>query len=265
MDDVHDDPALRDFNGALASVGKGTFLFDYDGTLAPFAVDVAHVQPYPGAVEAVDALMSTRQARVIIVTGRYLTANPPPLPTEKRPEIWGSHGRERLLPDGRYEVAELNGLTLKALTIADGWQVEVEAAGGRCETKPGSLAFHWRGAAPSQVARIRGIVETNFHREAFEGLLEIRNFDGGIELRAPGHDKGSVVRKILAELDPGVPVTYLGDDLTDEDAFRALRGRGLAVLVRPQFRITAADLWVRPPQQLLWLLNFWRTVLVGTK
>jgi trehalose-6-phosphatase len=50
---------------------------------------------------------------------------------------------------------------------------------------------------------------------------------------------------------------YLGDDATDEDAFKAIRGRGIGVLVRPQFRATAADFWLKPPEELLEFLERW--------
>ncbi len=50
---------------------------------------------------------------------------------------------------------------------------------------------------------------------------------------------------------------YLGDDRTDEDAFCALQGRGLNVLVRRERRPTAADLWLEPPEDLLWFLRHW--------
>lgn len=256
---------LSRFNSALARAGRGVLLLDYDGTLAPFSIDTQAVEPYPGVPEALDAIMDTGRARLLIVTGRYLKEAPPELGTRGNPEIWGSHGRERLLPDGRYEVAAIDEFALRGLTIADAWTAEVEAAGGRAEAKPGSLAFHWRGTGPTQVARIRDLVTRGFNDEALEGVLELHNFDGGIELRAPGLNKGDVVRAVLAETPAETPVAYLGDDLTDEDAFKALTGRGLSVLVRPESRKTAADLWIRPPEDLLRLLKLWRDALAGTR
>ena len=52
-------------------------------------------------------------------------------------------------------------------------------------------------------------------------------------------------------------MAYLGDDLTDEAAFRALDERGLGVLVRPKLRATSADIWIRPPEELLDFLRSW--------
>lgn len=254
-------PALREFNAQLSRCGHAVFCLDYDGTLAAFVNDTRDARPYPGVAEALDALMATGRARVIVVTGRFLRAAPPVLGTQAQPELWGSHGRERLLPDGDYKVASIDEFALRGLTIADGWTPDIEAAGGRCEAKPGALAIHWRGAGTHQVAAIRGLVLRNFHRDALETVLELRNFDGGIELLAPGLDKGDVIRAVLGETPPHMPVAYLGDDLTDEDAFEALHGRGLSVLVRPQHRDTAANLWIRPPGELLELLGQWRAAL----
>jgi trehalose-6-phosphatase len=87
--------------------------------------------------------------------------------------------------------------------------------------------------------------------------LALLAFDGGLELRAPGKNKGDAVNAILAETGPGVPAAYLGDDQTDEDAFRAIKGKGLAILVRPELRPTLADVWLRPPDELGRFLRDW--------
>jgi len=50
---------------------------------------------------------------------------------------------------------------------------------------------------------------------------------------------------------------YLGDDLTDEDAFKQLGQRGLKVLVRKVLRDTLADIWLEPPDELIWFLKKW--------
>jgi trehalose-6-phosphatase len=65
------------------------------------------------------------------------------------------------------------------------------------------------------------------------------------------------MRTILGELGAGAVAAYLGDDLTDEDAFVAIKGRGLAALVRAEARPTAADIRLRPPDELLAFLRRW--------
>lgn len=59
-------------------------------------------------------------------------------------------------------------------------------------------------------------------------------------------------------MEPSAAIAYLGDDLTDEDAFQALDTRGLRVLVRDALRPTAADIWLQPPDELLDFLRSWR-------
>ena len=80
-----------------------------------------------------------------------------------------------------------------------------------------------------------------------EGGLDLYPFDGGLELRVWEWDKGDAVRAVLADEPEGTAVAYLGDDLTDEDAFRALgelsssgRVNALCVLVREEARPSLA-------------------------
>ena len=87
--------------------------------------------------------------------------------------------------------------------------------------------------------------------------MKLLEFDGGVEMRMPDLDKGDAVRTVLQEVGPGVPTAYLGDDLTDEQAFRALGDRGLSVLVRSNARRTAAQLWLKPPEELMDFLSRW--------
>ena len=94
------------------------------------------------------------------------------------------------------------------------------------------------------------------------GGLEIFPFDGGLELRAPGRSKGDAVSELIggAPGAPGTPVAYLGDDGTDEDAFRVLGELdegGLSVLVRSAWRPTLARVWLRPPGELMEFLSRW--------
>ena len=94
------------------------------------------------------------------------------------------------------------------------------------------------------------------------GLLE---FESGLELRV-GRDKGGAVEAILSEADTDAPVAFLGDDLTDEAGFRAVRqagNRGLSVLVREKNRETDADIWLRPPAELKGFLRRWVQAMSG--
>lgn len=264
MQILNDALDLTAFFAGMAQRAR-VLLLDYDGTLAPFHVDPQQAAPYPGVRERLDRLMLAGHTRVVLVSGRWTRSLLPLLGLARMPEIWGSHGWEQLKPNGDYAVGRLPDATMRSLLDTDTLVGEIGTAGGRCELKPGGLAIHWRGLAASQVADIRAIVRERCKEQALHEGLVWHDFDGGIELRAPGRTKGFVVDTVLAELADDAAVAYLGDDLTDEDAFRALRGRGIGVLVRPERRPTAADLWLRPPQELLEFLDRWYTAGKGSR
>jgi len=175
---------------------------------------------------------------------------------EKQPEIWGSHGLELLKTDGSYEIDSMEEQHLDGLVAADEGIEELGLA-RRCEKKPGCLAVHWRGLDEKTSKEIRNLVEPRWSTLAKAWQLSLQEFDGGLELRVPGRDKGDAVGTILAELNEDAVCAYLGDDLTDEDAFRAIKGKGIGILVREELRPTAADLWIRPPEELLTFLSGW--------
>ena len=222
-------------------------ILDYDGTLAPFQVRPERAVPYPGVEEALDEIMGAARSRVVIVTGRTVADLLPLLNLRRRPELWGAHGWERLLPDGRGARAELDQDVRRRLNEGERRARELARVGARIETKPASVALHWRGTSAL----------------AADGELELLEFDGGLELRARGCNKQHAVTAVLAETPRDAAVAYLGDDFTDEDAFAAVKPRGLAVLVRPESRETAADVWIRPPRELIAFLKRWRDACGG--
>ena len=87
--------------------------------------------------------------------------------------------------------------------------------------------------------------------------MELLPFDGGLELFAPGKNKGDAVRTIMQESGQETAAAYLGDDQTDEKAFRAIKGKGLAVLVRSESRPSLADIWIKPPDEVERFLRDW--------
>jgi len=243
----------------LACAPRAALLLDYDGTLAPFCIDPQDALPYTGVRAALDTLMAQNDTRVVLVSGRWTRDLLPVLGLKQIPEIWGSHGWERRFPDGRTEMARPAEAALCALVEADSWIDEVHARGGRSEFKPACLAIHWRDLDAATAADIGAIVTENWALQARDTGLALHHFDGGIELRVPGRHKGNVVQAIRAEM-PDALLTYLGDDTTDEEAFRELADTDLGVLVRNELRETAAGLWLAPPGELLEFLQRWAQV-----
>ena len=250
-------PDLQRFFCDVAQTHQSALLLEYDGTLAPFRKNRYKALPYPGVTLLLKEIMATGHTRVALITGRCAYELIPLLDIFPHPEIWGTHGLERLRTDGSHEMQPIDHCTLEALSAADEWVERLKLH--KCaEHKPGSLAVHWRGLADEEVREIRSKVLLGWLSIVDRACLRLEQFDGGVEMRMADPNKGDVVRTILTEMDvDDAPVAYLGNDESDEAAFHMLQNRGLCVLVRPQRRETAANLWLRPPVQLLAFLRDW--------
>jgi trehalose-phosphatase len=252
---------MDSFFAKLATNPDGVLCLDYDGTLAPFVEDRHRAFPYPGVREQIAGIQAAG-SRVVIVSGRPAVEIPPLLQLDPCPEIWGGHGWERRRADGSLQRVELPAAPAKALARA--WQA-VEAAGlqARAERKDASVALHWRGLDAAAAAAVTAGVQETWETLADSGAVALLPFAAGLELRACGRDKGDVVREVIAAAPPDAAVAYLGDDHTDEDAFRALVDVGLPVLVSTEARPTAASWRLHPPQELLAFLKRWRQIVSG--
>ena len=271
------DGKFSNFLASVAAAPQSILLLDFDGTLAPFRKDPKKVKPWSGVVTLLNAIQATGRTRLALVSGRPAQDVVAQLGLSAPTEVWGLHGAERLFPDGRMEFEKLplrKQILLNAARTALQESGLTLHSGIRIETKWNAVAAHWRGltahAASAAAEKVRTILrpfaeDTNPETtpaSSPESLLEMLVFDGGIELRA-GRHKGDAVRQLIAESAPATPAAYLGDDTTDENAFEAIAGQGLSILVRRQWRPTAADLWIRPPESLRQFLRRWLAAVRG--
>jgi trehalose-phosphatase len=247
---------LDSFHQALRSDARRRILFlDYDGTLAPFTPDRDRAKPYEGVCDMIRRIQSSGRTRVVIVSGRSLDDLPDLIGLKELPELWGSHGWEHRTVSGVYSRGEVPVATVSAMEQA----VELVRSQGLhsyLETKPVSVALHWRGASERDGASISKLAE-QWREIAQRAVLDLHAFDGGVELRVFGRNKAHAVRHVLEEEPNRGPVAYLGDDETDEEAFSALGSGDLGVLVRQELRPTRAKIWLRPPHQLLDFFAQW--------
>ncbi len=248
--------ALTPFLRTVAASSEAVLLVDYDGTLAPFRKQRDQAFPYPGVALILQEIVRDCRTRVVVMSGRDATDVLPFLNIHPRPEVWGIHGLQRMKTDGTMEMPSLDDRTLDALSDADRWLGHQQLRHS-AEFKAGSIAVHWRGMSDSDVHDLRSRVMLGWRPIAEQSGLDLLEFDGGLEVRASEADKGDAVRTFLSEIDDNIPVAYLGDDTTDESAFRAIEGRGVSVLVRPEWRETAAQHWIKPPEELLDFLGMW--------
>jgi trehalose 6-phosphate phosphatase len=262
---------LEQFFRAFAGAAGALLLLDYDGTLAPFRVDRFQAFPWTGVRDLLNQIQNQGCTRIVVVTGRPAAEILPLLGVEPAPEVWGLHGAERVRPDGRRELEQFSPeIRTKLDELAE--QLRRDAAGslrgGLVEEKPNAIVMHWRGVPPARARIIEEHTRALFEPLARMDGLSLLEFEAGLELRT-GRDKGEAVAAILEETaGPNShlqrnPAAFLGDDLTDEAAFLAIKNYGgyerygLGILVRNQPRPTAADLWLQPPGELRDFLKRW--------
>jgi trehalose-phosphatase len=258
---------LQTFFSTFTQGIRPLLLLDYDGTLAPFRVDRSKARPYTGVREAIARILHQGQTRLVVITGRpareiapLLRGNPPVI--DQPIEVWGLHGSERIYPDGRRELEQAPSPTQRRLDELREY-LRHNNLGGEFEDKPNAAVMHWRGASPRTAKFIEARTRELFEPiSRLEGLM-LLEFEGGLELRV-GRDKGAAIRTLVAEVPPGMPVAYLGDDITDEAAFKALNlieAPHLSVLMRSEPRDTSANLWLKPPSGLRGFLKRWNRAI----
>jgi trehalose 6-phosphate phosphatase len=248
----------------VAAAKHRILVVDYDGTLAPFTPRRHRATPYPEIPDCLRCIMTSCSTRVIVVSGRAAHEVSPLLRLNPAPEIWGTNGIERINAFGRYEEVYLNDAALEALARAEA-QLEREILRDHIEVKLAAVALHWRGLPAAEILDMRTKAYRILEPLAVPPDLVLREFEEGVEIRLSSANKGDALGNLLSDLDPDVPVAYLGDDATDEDAFRVLNGRGLTVLVGPKYRFTAAQIWLKPPDELLDFLASWIAACGGSR
>ena len=227
-------PSALDSMGLIEEAARGRRIFaafDFDGTLTPIVKDPYEAYLDPAMRSRLETL--SRVAAVAVVTGRDLGD------IRRRvgiPGLFysGCHGFEIAGPSG-------SGV---AFRTGEEYTHVLEEAGERFEKIVGGfpgailqrkrycLTVHYRLVAEEDVGSLIGLIE---EAAADVGGLRARPDKKAVEV-LPDMDwnKGSAVLWLLDRLgmtQAGSFALYVGDDITDEDGFRAVAGGGAGVIV----------------------------------
>lgn len=204
---------------------RACLLFDLDGTLAPFEPTPDAVGPDPRRSRLLVRLAERLDGRVAVISGRSI-------PEIDRitgaavPAVAGVHGLERRTAAGQLVRVDPDPAIADARSSFDA--LALAQSGLLVEDKGLSVALHYRNAPEAAPA----VVELARRLAASTGLV-LQRGESVAELRTPGPNKGDAVAAFMAEPPfAGAMPIFIGDDLTDEDAFSAaqvLGGFGILV------------------------------------
>ncbi|MCG6918765.1 MAG: trehalose-phosphatase [Deltaproteobacteria bacterium] len=237
-------------------LSKSKFLaLDYDGTLAPFHPDPMQAFPLPGIPDLLKELSQRSDTALAIISGRPLRELLELL-GDLAVVMIGSHGREKRNTDGSLTAMEPTGKQIAGLEAALHLAIQ-EGFEDNLEKKLGSIALHTRPMAAGRAAEVEKIVFEKWSVLTLQYDLECMEFNGGVEVRCTGRNKGDVLAELL-DLQPlGTFSVYIGDDLTDEDGFLEISGRGIGIKVGETETPTAATGFLASCEEVRDFLRAW--------
>ncbi|MRG58835.1 bifunctional alpha,alpha-trehalose-phosphate synthase (UDP-forming)/trehalose-phosphatase [Agromyces sp. CFH 90414] len=235
----------------LAGTERLLVALDFDGTLAPLVDRPEDARATERALAAIRRLAAIDDTRVAIVSGRALDSLGQVAAAPSGTMLSGSHGVELKLDTGpiqldlrEAELANLDRLAEIVDTVAAG------SEGAWIERKPAGLALHTRrlnaadGLALQQDARRRVSAE-------LLGIT-VRSGKSVLEFAVRSSDKGESLNRLRQHMGASA-VLYVGDDVTDEDAFAVLEGSDVGVKVGQGKSLASHR--VRSPEEVAELLD----------
>jgi trehalose-phosphatase len=235
-------------------------LLDFDGTLSPIAPTPAEATLPSETRRELERLVKSPSCDVAVISGRALSDVKGKVGIPGITYV-GNHGLEVARPDAEPQQVALPQFQSMLRQMKEELAMKLAPyAGAILEDKGNSLAVHYRTARREHRPLIKAAVYEAV--EVFGGERQVEVGAGAmvLELRPPiGCDKGTIVSRFLEsesrrQSNGGSFAIYIGDDVTDEDAFRAIRGRGWGILVGPP-RISYAEYYLRDPGEVRRLLH----------
>jgi trehalose-phosphatase len=228
-------------------------MLDFDGTLVPIQDDPFSVELDREGRRLLQELRDDGQIELAVISGRSL----PDVKARiglKDMVYAGCHGLEMEGPD--WTLVQPKAQSLQPhLQRAAGELAELEASSDGnvlVEDKRYAVAVHFRRASPGQVKGVEKALAEQLRKH--KGKLKLSKGRKVYELKPNvGWDKGQAARLLMRMNEKRSPFpVYVGDDLTDETAFQAIRDRGLGILVESQERskVTAASYRMKSVRQV---------------
>jgi trehalose-phosphatase len=253
------DPA--DIARDIRSGGAGQHLLvlcDFDGTLCEFDPDPSAVWLPASLRESLDAIAARPDATVGLVSGRRLDDIRTRAYLGGRAYYAGFHGLEIQGEGAKFTHPDADAVRDVIHGVAGAMAPELQRLGGVfLENKDLSLVIHFRAATTDVQLQALQIFDRHARPHVDDGRLRVMHGSCARELMPNIRwNKGTAVAWICDHVARSHGATwplYIGDDVTDEDAFKFVKRRGLGVAASD--RVTGADFKVDGPGGVETLLN----------
>ncbi|MBE3550426.1 MAG: Alpha,alpha-trehalose-phosphate synthase [UDP-forming] [Brockia lithotrophica] len=221
------EPLVAAFRAEYRKAQDAIFFLDYDGTLVPLVRDPSLAAPDPELLKLLASLARPRKSEVVVISGR----------SRADLERWLGQLPIALVAEHGLWIRTVEGTWEQA---AEGVPEELERLRGVLEfyvdrlpqafleEKTFSIAFHYRKADPEMAAVIVPELVDELVQLTANSPLHVLSGHKVVEVRPAGMTKGSAARRFLRDQSF---VFAAGDDVTDEDLFRALPETAITVRV----------------------------------
>ncbi|OGO30517.1 MAG: trehalose-phosphatase [Chloroflexi bacterium RBG_16_56_11] len=247
---------------ALRAAPHVLLLSDYDGTLTPIVGRPEDARLSPAVREKLRILSQLGGVSLGVISGRSLAETRSMVGIDGIYYV-GNHGLEIEGPGISFisPPAELARVTMKELA-AELAEALRGITGVIVQDKTLSLSVHYRLVRPDDEKTVAGIVKKITGPAVREKKIKLFTGKKIWEIRPPvDWDKGKAVetirRRVMSarHLDTVLTI-YLGDDLTDEDAFRTLRSpEGWGIYIGGEKADSAAKYYLESPGEVEELLT----------
>lgn len=210
---------------------------DYDGTLTPIVSTPDKAFISQEVKDLLNKLSKSPMCKLAIISGRALK-DIKNIIGLKGIIYSGNHGLEIEGPKIKFE--PLVSLRYKAILeqIKNDLNKRLSSINGAfVEDKGLSLSLHYRLVDKKNIPQVKTIFHETIILYLVRNKIKIKTGKMVLEMRPPSEwDKGKIVlwllvRQKFALKDKDVVPIYIGDDTTDEDAFKVLKNNGITIFV----------------------------------
>ncbi|MCZ6693130.1 MAG: bifunctional alpha,alpha-trehalose-phosphate synthase (UDP-forming)/trehalose-phosphatase, partial [Bacteroidetes bacterium] len=217
---ILDEVTLKDLGQKFSRARKRLIFLDYDGTLVPFNGDPKMSKPDKELTEILTTLTTNKKNKVVIISGR------------DRDTLWiwlGKYHLDFICEHGVW-LKEFDQDWKTLVTLTDEWKKDINnllelyvsrTPGSFVEEKDFSLVWHYRKVETGLGELRTRELMSHLKYKVSDSNLRVHEGDKVVEIKSSRVNKGRAALKWLDKDDYDF-IMAIGDDLTDEDTFKAM-------------------------------------------